>query len=174
MRITGSVYPVETTDQGQAQTRSEVVPEIAFHAEDHGDAFSWSNATYDYDAADTILLVQNNDDNKLLFITDVWVYGDTASVITIHCPEGVTPTGTAVTAVSLNRSNRATPNATAKGDETGNTQGNIVVNTAIHAALEGKHIDLYGAVILGYNDSIGVDYVTNGTAAWVTIWGFFK
>ena len=173
MRISGEVYSANTTEYDQLLTQATTKPEIAFHSDRSGEAYAWNAVTYDYDAGDTILLVQNTNSHLRLRISRIFLYADTATAVIIHCPVVATPTGTAVTAVTLNRDAANTPQAIAKADETTNTQANIVLSTAIQAAGQGHQIDIDGAIILGYLDSLAIDYVTNGAACSATIWGFY-
>ena len=77
-----------------------------------------------------------------------------------------------MTGVNHNRRSGATAGACARADETGNTQGNIITQS-VFLATTGMTFDLRGSVILGNGSTIGVDYVTDGGAAIVTITGFF-
>ena len=100
---------------------------------------------------------------------------DTDSVATIHLPvTEVTPTGTAVTGVNLNTTSQNVAEATAIRDETDNTQGSVIWSGEVYAASGPFCVDFDGAVILGKNKSIGVDYVTEGAACDVTIIGYYE
>ena len=137
----------------------------------NGNAYSWTNVDYDYDAADTILWVANTGTGgKNLFIERVDVSSDTATVYTIHLPTYTAPAGTVVTETNLsaNSTNAATDSAYA--DETNNTQGNKVAGGHLMAS-DTKTVDV--SVKLGYNKCIAVDLVDAGTGAVVTIWGYF-
>lgn len=155
----------------ELSTRATVRTEQETISEKGGLAFSWSNVTYNYTAADTILLVKNTSPKKL-HITEVSISGDTTSEWIIHCPTGVTPAGTAVTGVNLNRDSGNVAEATAKGDETDNTQANIVWHGNVLANTT-HEIEFQGALVLASADSIGVDVVTVGAAAYVTIIGYY-
>jgi hypothetical protein len=143
-----------------------------------GRAFAFASTTYDPDAHDTILGVQNDSATHVLKIKRVVATSDTASLIQVFCASGVTMAGTAVTGVNLNRSSNRVAEATAKADETGNTeqassypakilQQQVAANTP--AVLE-----FDGAVSLPYGHMVGVDLTTAATAADVTIWGWFE
>ena len=139
-----------------------------------GRAFSWTNATYDYDAADTILTVCNDHTGGWkLNIEAVDCSGDTATQIQIHLPSYATWAGTAVTGVNLNADSGETAVATAKCDETGQaTQGSVVGGGTIPVS---ETIRFWlPRVSLGYHKAIGVDYVAAGTAAIVTIYGYYS
>ena len=153
--------------------RAICVPRLTNESEEHGNAYSWSNLTYDPDAADTILLVKNTGTSHL-HITKVIIYCDTLTVAQIQRPTTVvaTPTGTAVTGVNLNGSSANATAATAKADETTNVQGAIIASPIVPASIP-VQIDFDGALILTTNQSIGVDFVTAATAGIVTIIGYF-
>lgn len=140
-----------------------------------GEAYSWSNVTYDYAAANTILGVENNSTTKLLVIDSIWCYGDTFSQVKISAQSGVTMAGTAVSAVCLNRGSTKVPEATAKANETGNAvaAANLIANIYILAAGESTYFDAKGAIVLGNDQGVFVDYVTEGAVANVTIFGHY-
>lgn len=139
---------------------------------DNGLAFTWSNATYDYAAADTILAVQNDSTTRKLHIHEIHILGDTESAFTIHCPRNVTMAGTTVTGVNLNRTSANVAEATAKANETGNTQANVIYRSLLLAKTK-QVIDMEG-LILGKNDVIAVDITADGGAAYVVIFGYFE
>jgi hypothetical protein len=138
-------------------------------------AFTWHNANYDYDAADTILLLQNTDAERDLKIHKMTMWTDTASRMTVHTTDGnaLTPTGTAIVAVNSNRKSGKPASAIAKGDETANTQGNIIAELYAEAD-KSNDWDFDDAIILGNGQSIAVDLVTAGTGAIAGFWGFFE
>jgi hypothetical protein len=143
-----------------------------------GRAFSFASVTYDPDAHDTILGVQNDSKTHLLKIKRIVATSDTASLIQVFCASGVTMDGTAVTGVNLNRASNRTAEATAKCDETGNSeqgssypakvlQKQVAANTLVT-------LDVDGGIVLPYGHMVGVDLTTAATAANVTIWAWFE
>ena len=160
--------------RGHAQVDSITRPAIE-EAARRGLAFSWSNVTYNYSAADTILLVQNTNTGRKLHMSHAIVSGDTATEVRFHYTDktALTPAGTAVIGVALNNVIGGTPTSIAKGDETANTQGNIFHHQEILAATP-TFIDMRGAVILGLGQSVAVDYVTVGATCFVTMWGYYE
>jgi hypothetical protein len=143
-----------------------------------GNAYSWSSLTYNYAAIDTILGVENNSTSLSLYIEDIWVNGDTATEVVIHTNSGITMAGTnAVVGVNLNRGSSNVASATAYDDETGNTASAAYtgrVGTGRIGADRTLYVHVGGAIILPYDWMIGVDLTTVGTAANVTIHGYFK
>lgn len=169
---TGNGFWARVTREFMLRVYAQVESEISHVSENDGLAFSWSNVTYDYDAADTILLVKNTSPTRNLIIEDIVYGGDTATIVTIHLPTCDSPTGTAIVATNVKPKSGATAEATAIGDETTNAQANIYRNFFIGAA-ESKVYNTEGAVILGLNDCIAIDFVTNGAAAYCSITGYF-
>ena len=168
-RGSGSLAEVKNN---RLQTKAVTESELHDVSEELGLAFSWTSDTYDYLAADTILLVKNTSD-KNLSIDTIICSGDAATEVIIHRPTTeVTPTGTAITGRNLNQGSANVAEATAIRDETNNSQGNILLSFRIGADSP-YDIHLEGAIILAKNQSIGVDFVANGAAANVTIIGFF-
>lgn len=143
-----------------------------------GRAYSWSNATYDYTAADTIIGVENNSSTQDLYIERIVLTGDTASEFVVHTSSAVTMAGTAITGVNLNRNSSLTADATAIGDETGNGQaaasysGRLVSGRFANNGI--VDLEIGGAIVLPDDHNIGIDFITNGAAANCTIWGYYK
>lgn len=137
-------------------------------------AFVWVSTTYDYAAADTILLVQNTDTDRDLKIHKMTWHGDAASTITVHCTDGaeLTPSGTAIVGVNMNRKSGKTASAIAKRTETANVQGNVIGSFKVEVD-KWDEWDFDDVVILGTGDSIAADIVTDGAAAVVAFYGFF-
>jgi len=156
-----------------------VNPRTAFEqAVIDGRAFSWASLTYDPEAHDTILGVENNSPTELLHMHQLIFTSDTASMIHVFTASGDDMTGTAVTGVNLNRASGRVANATAKANETGNAEqagsyaGKVLQKQV--AANETVVIPLDGAVILGEDHNVGVDLTTAATAANATFIGWFE
>lgn len=143
-------------------------------AHEDGDGYTWVLVPYNYAANDTIILVQNDSEVKDLIITDIYFATDTATDFHIHNTDETTftPTGTAITGVNTNRKSSNIPPATAIGDETGNTRGNILLSGYTPANVMNHFV--FDTIILGLDQSIAVDLVTVGTMAYATIVGHFQ
>jgi hypothetical protein len=177
MQITGTSGTIaEVNDRKQVLARAVNVSAI-HEAALLGNAFSWNAISADIDAGDTALLVRNDSGTKYLVIEKIYIYSDVATAVDVHLvTTSFTAAGTAVTAVALNKSKSATADATAYADETGNTQGDIIVTLhtqELTTAQQGFDYDLRGAVILGDDQAIGVDIVAEGVAFECTIFGYF-
>jgi hypothetical protein len=169
---TGKGYVASVTSENKMRTYATTASEISYESEANERAYSWVNATYDYTAGDTILLVKNTSTTEDLLIDSITVAGDTETEVVIHCPTCATPTGTAVTGVNMNRKSNKTADATAKATESTNSQANIIARILIDGN-SSEFYNLNGSVVLGLNDCIAVDFTTNGGACYVTINGYY-
>jgi hypothetical protein len=170
---TGKGRMAKVNVDNQLHTYAVTNPRFADAAARYSLAFSWSNVTYDFTAGDTILLVKNEDPDRLLRVGPVWISGDVATEFIIHCPVVVTPTGTAVVGVNLDRRSNNVAKATAIGDETTNSQANVI-HRGRGIANFAFNIDFQGALVLGEDDCVAVDLVAEGAAANVTILGYYQ
>jgi len=170
MDITGDGKTLKIDDDRRAvvDARSDFQ-----RASDDGYAFTWSIESYDTTVADTILAVRNDHSTMKLYITTIEIRQDSAEVeVEIHSPTATyTSAGTAVVGACLNRTINKTAEATAHAKETGNTQGTIVKRVSIKA--EPTTIDMTG-LTLGYDQAVGVDFVTGGDWCYMCITGYFK
>jgi hypothetical protein len=174
MRIDGEVYKADVDSSNRLLTSSAVLSRAAQNARDKGELYSWTTATYNYDAADTILLVRNDSATKSLYIESVVFSGDTASEWKVHVSTtAITAAGTAVTGVNLNLTSNNSADATAKADETGNSIGSVIHGAFVLASTASRQ-DYGGALVLPQNGWVGVDVVTNGAAAVASIVGWFE
>lgn len=153
-------------------TASIVKTEFGHRVETHGDAYIWCFTGYDYAALDTVFFLRNDSPTLNLIVDEINLYGDTATKVNVHCPANPTAAGTAITGYNLNKTSNNVAVATAKQDETGNTQGTIFINKYIAANGTIELLD-NAVVVLGYHDCIGVDLVTVGTMAYGSIIGRF-
>ncbi len=175
IQIRNAAGEVVEISEGRVHARGRSDFEAALLA---GRAFSWANATYDYDALDTILGIANDSDDYDLHVERIICTGDTATEVVVHTSPGVVMAGTIVQGVNLNRGSALVPPATARADETGNGQqaagytGRIVTGRfAANGLLE---FGLGGGLILPRDWNVGVDYTADGGAANVVVWGYFK
>jgi len=132
--------------------------------------------SYDYDAGDTLLLVRNDSTTLMLYIEYVWVWVDCGgSVIVLQHPTATfTIAGTAVIGVNMNTASGVPADATAKGDETGNTQGDIIdVKLHLSSSPGVNFLQQDGVIALGHYDALGVDAVTGGDACQCVMHGYY-
>jgi hypothetical protein len=147
-----------------------------------GRAWAWASKTYDPDAHDTILGVQNTSRARGLRCERLLMVSDTASQIQVFVGTGVTIAGTAVVGVALNRAKSGdVAAASAAADETGNGAQAAGYTGAVYAKLFTdylaaniiKDIPLRG-ILLPYGTMIGVDLTTAATAANAVLLGWFE
>jgi len=146
-----------------------------------GDAYSWNAISADLAAEDTALIVCNESKTKLLVIHKCYIACDLATAVDFHVGEPGTWAGTAVTGVNLNTSSRNIASATAYADETGNTQGSIILTgtSCVHTVAQestAEPVTYYfdDAVILAEHDCFGVDVIGDIAARFeCTIIGYY-
>lgn len=171
----GRGFLARVSEDGNFIVDAITAPEIAHISIVHGRSYAWASGTYSASGADTILLVKNIATSYNLFISEISVSANVDTRVVIHLPTvEVTPTGTSITGTNLNTGSNNTADATAIRDETNNTQGTVIWSGEIQAASDPYRIPLFGAVIIGQNDSIAIDFVAAATACDVVIYGSFE
>lgn len=178
----GDSYLAGVNDRNQLLTRSIGVTPIA-EASLRGEAFSWTAVSANIDVGDTALVLTNKTDTKWLIISSAYVRVDVATQVKFHLPAAFTPTpGTEVIGVNLNTNYAGTALAQAYCDDDGvafaaaNTILTLYLPNAVNAQVTtsiGQHVDFKDAVILGYNESIAVDIITEPGAFECTFTGYF-
>lgn len=166
----GSLMEVK---QNRGQVDADTHSALEEHSE-KGAAYSWTNATYDMTAADTIIGVRNISSIQNLHIDKVILSSDVATIVTFHRVNGSAAlAGTLITGVNLNGASGNVALADARGDETTNSsQGDVLLDVELLAA-QSLAIDFEGAIILGPNDMFGADYVANAAIVHITVIGFY-
>jgi hypothetical protein len=171
----GKGNAAEVNADNQLVVKAVVESEIEFESRTDGQGYSWVSGTYDPDAGDTILLVKNTSTTKVLLIDKIYISTDTETRVIVHAPTtNVTVAGTTITGTNLNVISANVADATAARDETGNTQGALLWSGEVQATSDPYVIDFGSALILGTNNSVGVDFVAATTACDVTIVGHYK
>lgn len=166
----------EVNSDNMLAVKAVTQTEIDFVSDEDGNAYAWASGTYNPGTGDdTILLVKNTSDSLNLHIDTIWLSTAVDTRVVIHLiTADVTLAGVTVVGTNLNTTSSNVAPASAIRDETGNSQGDIIWSAEIFAASQPQAIQFDGAVILGKNISIGVDYVTDPTACDVTIMGHFN
>jgi len=168
----GAGYLAHVDKENRLAVYSTMESEISHESEVNNRAYTWTHS-YNSGANDTILLVKNTSTTKNLIIDKIILSSDTTTKVVIHFPENTTLAGTGVTGVNLNRSSNDSAEATAYGDETGNTQGSIL-GQMILLGNTGAVLPINGSVILGVNNEIAIDFVSATTSlGMVTIVGYY-
>lgn len=168
-----SPYVAKVNSDGRLLVEAAIMDSVTRVAESTQLAFTWSAVTYSSGTGDTVLLIQNTAPNRHLHITRVAAASAVTTEVIVHFPDTITPTGTAVTGVNLNRTSGKTAQALAAADETANSQGDVLVRAILTANITGS-FENQGAIILGEGDQIAVDFVTASTSATVTITGYYE
>jgi len=171
----GRGFEVAIESDNHLQTDSVVQTKVEHLSEEKGDSYMWASGSYDPMVGnDTILLVQNTSDTQNLHINRIWLSTAVDTRVTIHLVTvALTPAGTAIVGTNMNTNSSRVAAAIAKRDETNNSIGSIIWSGEIYALSGPYEVVIAGAVILGKNKSIGVDYVVDPTACDVTIMGYY-
>ena len=169
---TGNGFKAKVDDHNKLMTRAVVSTELGYHSEEDGAAFSWT-ASADINATDSILWLRNDDPNRNLIVENVSVSSDAASSWFVYCPVNVTPDGTVVTGVNLNRTSGNVALATCHRDNTTAVLANYIYyghNAAASTAI----VQLRGALVLGYLQCVAIDITTEPALAQASILGWYS
>ena len=176
MRINGNTYTAEVNSDERLLTKAVTVSAI-HEASLKGKAFAWNAISADVAAAATALAVRNDSTTEYLVIEKLYVWSDVPTGVDVHLITATyTSAGTAVTGVCLNKAKATVATATAHANETGNTQGNIILTIQTNELTgdqKAQQFDFAGSVILGQNQAIGVDIVADSAAFECTIIGYY-
>lgn len=143
---------------------------------DRGDAYVFHGIDKDIAAAGTVLMVRNDSLIRKLIIERIAIInGNVATLYAIHLiTAAFTAAGDAVVGVNMNGMSNKQADATAIGDETGETQGAILQD--VGGAVAKETLDAPGLVgfVLAPNTAIGIDQVTDSTAGAASIYAYFE
>ena len=177
----GNGYLAGVNTDNKLITKSTIVPAI-HEATLLGDAYSWTAVNANIDAGDTALCVVNQSNTRWLVISHAYVRVDVETQVKFHVPAVAVWDGTTVLGVNLNRNFAHTAPAVAYADETVNAfvAANVIetvycanaVNSQVTTSL-GVKVDFNDALILGYDDALAVDVITEPGAFECTIVGYF-
>jgi hypothetical protein len=174
-------YLANVNKDNELIVRAACVP-LIHQASLLGNAYSWTAVSADIDAGDTGLLVVNRSSEKWLVISRAYFRVDVESQVKIHCPAAATWAGTSVVGNNLNRKFSNNAPALAYADETGNVfaAANVIetiycpnsVNSQVTTSI-GVPVDFKDSIILGFNQSIAADIITEPGAFEATFVGYF-
>lgn len=169
-------FGVKVRQEGQIEAFATTVDEFENVSARDRNSFSWTIVPADFGAAETLLLVQNDNSNLHLHITEIDFQTDNTSVVRIHLTDRATLTpagGTVVVGVCWNQTAPRVADALARSNETSNAIGNIIWDFPVAADTE-VVVNMHGAVVLAKGQSIAVDLTTASTSlASCHIEGFF-
>jgi len=144
---------------------------------DDGQSYTFAALDSTAAAGTIFLFLQNTSTDKKMFVEDVdFITSESGAVFRIMTASGTAAGGNALTGRNLNLTSVNDAQATARGDTvlTGITTANVIYQTLIGGESE-AHIEFRGALILGQNDAISINYHLGltGTASAV-IRAFFE
>ncbi|KKM17595.1 hypothetical protein LCGC14_1674200 [marine sediment metagenome] len=139
-----------------------------------GLAWAIPNASADINTADTVLACRNDNEIRPFYIHSVMAGSDAVGELVVHrITAAYTSAGTAITPINLSDVDAVTSELTCHGDETGNTQGDIVGKIGV--PVSGMREIVYnGGLILQPGHAIGVDIVGEPTLNWCVVLGYFE
>ena len=173
---TGRGYRARVDEDHRLLTLATTESAMSHAARVHATAYSWVIVSYDFDAGDTILLVRNDSPTLLLYIDYAWAWIKTDGAILLQHPTAAfTGAGTAVVGANLNTLSGVAADASAWADETGNTQGTILdMRYCPAAASQGvEFLAQDGLIVLGHEESLGIDAVIGGDECLAVMQGYF-
>jgi len=163
--------------EGQALAFSITQTELEHESEENGVAYNWSTNSLDLDINETLLLVKNISDASLHIECVKIANGAAAAQFRIHRPTtDVTVVagsgGSVITGTNLNGASVNVADASAATDETGNALGNTI--RTVFLGINGEHSEPTPGTILGKNQSIAIDCITEPGTAAATIIGHYE
>lgn len=170
----GTGRKAEVNLSNQLSTFSIVETEFLSVNVNNEKAFVWDYPAYNYAALDTVMWLRNDSDLNL-HIHHIFLYCDTATVVSIHAPINVTEAGTVITGNNINLTSGITAEASAIQDETSGSIGTVLQTEYIPANGTLSMFKEEGyELILGKNDVVAVDLTTVGTSTFGHIVGYYK
>ncbi len=177
---TGSSWKARVTPSHRQDVSSRAGSR-GFYASRSGDYYTWTVATTNIDADDTMLYLVNDSTSTILHIDFIYVWSDVATEIDIGFPTTyVTPAGgTIVTGVNCNRASgkQAASASTARADETANSIVDLLITLHTNELATDQFSQamvIEGKVRLGYHNAIQADIKTDPGAYNCTFGGWFK
>ncbi len=143
--------------------------ELEHESTEHGNAYAWDSTELDIAAGGTMLFVKNLSDKPLHLETAAFNGSNVICTWTILLGEATTtPSGNTVTGVNLNQIFASqVADATAISNETAVADGSIIGR--LKTPISGHHIHPLQAVILGKNDYVQFNQVTESSSGSVVL-----
>ncbi len=144
--------------------------------------FGWAmgNASANIDTADTIILVRNDNESRPFYIQAVGAGTEDKGEVVVHrVTASFTAAGTAITPVNMRAGFKVqTSELTCFGDESGNTQGDIIAKFGLSSVTTDENRDsrelvFNGGLILDPGQAVGLDIVGEPELVHGYIWGYF-
>lgn len=167
-----SVQRVRGSD-GRFNVSSRQDSRMYYVSRDNGQAYVLSIEDLDAEAGDIVLYLRNDSTAKKLFVDDIHINTENAAKFRISIGDAVTPTGTPVTPVNLNRASVNAAAVTGLGNgAVGGVAESVYFGTVRIGAGGFEEYDPKDALILGQNQNIIIEYDA-GTTGEVEIEIFF-
>ena len=161
------------TKDGHAEVLAIIEAGFEHASEESGLAFSWAS-TYSATAADEIISIQSDDNDRHLHISHIEVGGASTALFTLFEVTSGTPAGTTITAQNLNLDSGRVAEETSFGNAavTGSLTGNTLSVKHVPAN-DSVLMNVKAGLILSKNDIIAITVGSNSVVA-VTIYGFYS
>ena len=161
------------TKDGHAEVRAIIEAGFEHASEESGLAFSWAS-TYSATAADEIISIQNDDNDRHLHLTHIEIGGASTALFTLFEVTSGTPAGTTITAQNLNLDSGKVAEETSFGNAavTGSLAGNTLAVKHVPAN-DSVLLNIKAGLILAKNDVVAITVGSNSVVA-VTIYGFYS
>ncbi len=169
----GNGKQVAVSNDNRFDVNAKANGRASYVSKDDGQCYFWTHSFINTGNGDTILWLANTSTTKDLYIEKIHITGDVTTQFTVHSPAYAAPAGSVVTGTNANRTSGNVADASCYGDETNNTQGNVLFQGHALAFTE-IIFPVDGKIVLGYHDCIAVDFVTLGTLAAVSFVGYYE
>ena len=168
----GQSLDVPGTRRGEPLVRA-ISQEQIEHESELGLAFEWPSADADIDTGDSILTLKNTSENFLVLTGITGIPANVAAIYTYYRGNSETAlVGTAVVGVNINGAFASqTFKHEVKSDETALADATLTGGFAVSTVESHEH-SLAGH-ILGFNDFIQINQITECTSGRVVLKGFF-
>jgi hypothetical protein len=171
----GNGYQAEVTNENKLTTYSTVKSEISFESETHGGAYVWT-AYQDWGADKNAIWLKNDSITDNLIIEAITVGTPAACVVELWTGNGSTVGGTLVVGTNLNSQSGTAAIATCRHTNTNVDAGAgmTLLYTLLTPASTTIEVNTRGSIILGFNDEIAVNLVTDVSTSAINIIGYYR
>ena len=146
-----------------------------------GHGWAMANATADIDTGDTIIMVRNDSEDRPFYIQAIGAGTEDKGEVVVHrVTAAYTAAGTGITPVNMRAGFRSSVSElTCFGDESGNTQGDIIAKfglsgLAAEEVRDSRELVFDGGLILDPGHALGLDIVGEPTFSHGYIWGYYE
>lgn len=162
----GRGFKASISESNRLNVSSKSNPRLFYISRDDELAFVVTSVDAGPSAGDVILYIKNSSPTRNLFVDQITVSADTASLWKAWTVTGTAAGSTALTSTNLNLGSSLASEELSRGDGaiTGLTLGEILGVTRNTA---GSHasFDFRGGLLLGPNKALGVEYDTGSSTA---------